>query len=174
MDHLASFAHVPFDQLTTLEVSRAVPPSAAMPFHPHQREGDQPRQIPKVHDLCHSQPIPDDIYQAILDKGKGLTKLNLDWWEIDEERLTRLIKTLIGLEELTVRLNFPLFRLVSAIDETQIVKVLIFTSLSGHRHGFPFDLSSIIATHLVGPDRAALLGNGQYQSNGSNNQVGSP
>jgi hypothetical protein len=112
MDHLASFAHVPFEQLTSLRVTRAVPLSAAMPFLPAQREGDQPRQIPKVHDLCDSQPIPDDIYQAILDKGKALTKLILDWWHIDEERLARLIKTLIGLEELTVRLDFPLFRMV--------------------------------------------------------------
>ena len=121
MDHLATFAHVPLDQLTTLEVSRAVPPSAVMPFHPTQREGNQPRQTSKVHSMCHSQPIPNDIYQAILEKGKALIKLNLDWWEIDEERLARLIKTLVGLEELTVRLNFPLFRLVSGRREIILV-----------------------------------------------------
>ena len=84
-----------------------------MPFLPALKNPDTSIQIPKVNDLCRSQPIPEEIYQAILDKGNALTTLNLDWWEIDEERLTKLVKTLPELEELTVRLDFPMYRLVS-------------------------------------------------------------
>jgi hypothetical protein len=105
--------HIPIENLRSLEITRSVPIAAAMPFLPSIKEGDAPVQIPKVNDLCRSQPIPEEIFQAILDKGKRLARLNLDWWEIDEERLAKLVKTLTGLEELTVRLDFPMFRLVS-------------------------------------------------------------
>jgi len=96
-----------------LEITRSIPVAAAMPFLPALKNTDTSIQIPKVNDLCRSQPIPEETYQAILDKGNALTTLNLDWWEIDEERLTKLVKTLPELEELTVRLDFPMYRLVS-------------------------------------------------------------
>lgn len=87
-----------------------------MPYLPTSDQASVSFQIPKVNDLSRSQQVPDDLFQAILDKGGNLTKLNLDWWEIDEERLVKLVKTLIGLEELTVRLDIPMFRLVSLAD----------------------------------------------------------
>jgi hypothetical protein len=101
-------------QLETFKVTRRISLQAHLSILPIPPIAGKTFVLPEIHPLCDTQSMPDELFQVIIAEGKIIKRLDLDWWQIDEERLGKLIKGMAGIEELSVRVDFPFPRLVSA------------------------------------------------------------
>lgn len=107
LDHLLSIPSVQLSNLQTLSITRSTPPFSLFPVPPL---GHEP---PPPDDVCAVKPIPESLYEALLAEGTGLRVLELDWWEVSSDQVSKLAKTLTNLEKFKFELDAPFSKLVS-------------------------------------------------------------
>lgn len=112
MDHLESMTKIPLERLRTFRVARRLPAMVSMPFSPPPRAAEV-YTPPDENPYSVVGPIPFEVFNALVQQGRSLERLDLTWWEIDEERLGVLLKALSNLEETSLRLSCSIEKLVS-------------------------------------------------------------
>ncbi|KAL7411200.1 hypothetical protein BDY24DRAFT_141983 [Mrakia frigida] len=106
LDHLLSIPSVQLSNLQTLSITRSTPPFSLFPVPPL---GHEP---PPPDDVCVVKPIPEALYEALLAEGTGLRVLELDWWEVSSDQVSKLAKTLTNLEKFKFELDAPFSKLL--------------------------------------------------------------
>ena len=110
LDHLLSIPTIQLCNLQTLSITRSTPPFSLFPAPPL---GHEP---PPPDDVCAVKPIPEVLFEALLADGVGLRVLELDWWEVSSDQVSKLAKTLVNLEKFKFELDAPFAKLVSRVD----------------------------------------------------------
>jgi len=59
------------------------------------------------------KPIPEALFDALLEDGIGLRVLEVDWWEVSSDQVSKIAKTLVNLEKFKFELDAPFSKLVS-------------------------------------------------------------
>jgi hypothetical protein len=68
---------------------------------------------PAIDETCALRPIPSDLVDTLIQGGKRLKTLEIDWWEISVEDWTKIAKVCVGIERLKLTLDASFTKLVS-------------------------------------------------------------
>ncbi|WWD09552.1 hypothetical protein V865_007679 [Kwoniella europaea PYCC6329] len=108
LDHLESIHHVPIPQLKHLAIRRSIHPTNLLPFPPPNA-----LTYPPCRPDMALQAIPDTLFNAIVDKGKQLRSLCLNWWEITQGEFTTVMSNCTELKTLEIALAAPLTQVLN-------------------------------------------------------------
>ena len=106
LQHLQSIHRVPFAQLSTFELRRIFHPLALLPFPPPSV------LVPAPQDTHRCEALPTDLLEVLCRHGDHLSTLCLTWWEMHEEQLLRLLKTIPSVRHLEITIGISMQRLV--------------------------------------------------------------
>lgn len=106
MHHLHSIHHAPFHQLTEFSIRRLVHPIHTVPFP------GPAGALPTISPYREAQRISPELLDAIVEHGRRLKTLCLDWWLIGPEDLPALLLALPQVSVLQLGIAMPFIKLV--------------------------------------------------------------